>query len=287
MSSFLEQLKSSFIHESEHIIDILPRFAIGIIGFLVAWFIGNRLKHITSVQLTKRMDDPLLASFFAKMLKVIILIGGLMFFLTQIGWGDAAAGIMATAGVGAFVVGFALRDIGENFLAGVIMAFQRPFRVGDTIKVNDITGVILGLSLRETHVKTFDGKDVYIPNGMILKNPLINYTIDGFIRKDITILLPNDADIDRAIQLVRSVVVEINGVLKDSKAPTISVTGITPEGLELQVFYWVDTDGAISVTDIHKEVITQSVGILLKNGFKLPKHIFNYNDYFLLNDKGS
>jgi len=270
MSQFIEQLKASFLAESERILALIPDLTIGVIGLLLAWFIGNRVKSITKKQLAKRMDDPLLANFLARLLKVFIVIGGLLFLLKRIGWGDAAAGIMATAGVGAFVIGFALRDIGENFLAGIIMAFQRPFRVGDTIEVNGITGVIRGLSLRETHVKTFDGKDVFIPNGLILKNPLFNYTIDGFMRKDITINLAHDADVDKAIEVVQKVVLSVEGVLTGAKSPTISVTGIDLNGLQLQVYYWVNTDGSISGTVVRKDIIKQSVDGLRKNGFILP-----------------
>jgi len=269
MSEIIDQIKASFLAESERILSILPNFTIGLVGLVLAWFIGSRVKSITKKQLAKRMDAPLLASFLARLLKAFILIGGLLFFLQRIGWGDAAAGIMATAGVGAFVIGFALRDIGENFLAGIIMAFQRPFRVGDTIEVNGITGVIKGLSLRETHVKTFDGKDVFIPNGLILKNPLFNYTIDGFMRKDVTIHLAHDADVDLAIEVVTSAVESIEGLLSGAKAPTISVTGIDLNGLQLKVFYWIDTDSSISGTVILKEVIQKSLDSLRKNGFVL------------------
>jgi len=270
MSQFIEQIKASFLAESEKLLAIVPDLMIGLIGLVLAWFIGNRIKVITRRQLAKRMDDPLLANFLARLIKVFIFVGGLLFFLRQIGWGDAAAGIMATAGVGAFVIGFALRDIGENFLAGIIMAFQRPFGVGDTVEVSGITGVIKGLSLRETHIKTFDGKDVFIPNGVILKNPLFNYTIDGFMRKVITIHLAHDANIDLAIEVVQKTVKSIAGVLEGEKSPTISVTEIDLNGLQLKVFYWVDTDSPISGTVIRKEVIQKSVVSLRKNGFIMP-----------------
>ncbi len=274
MSQFLEQIKASFLAESERLLTVIPGLMIGIIGLLLAWFLGNRVKAITKKHLSKRMDDPLLANFLARLLKAFILIAGLLFFLKQIGWGDAAAGIMATAGVGAFVIGFALRDIGENFLAGIIMAFQRPFGVGDTIEVNGITGVILGLSLRETHVKTFDGKDVFIPNGLILKNPLFNYTIDGFMRKDVTFNLPHDADIDGAIDVVQNTVKSIAGVLDGAKTPTISVTDVDLNGLQLKVFYWVDTDSSISGTVIRKEIIQKSLDSLRKKGITLNRSVY-------------
>ncbi len=271
MSNLIENIKQSFLEELEHLLTILPSLAIGALGFLVAWFLANRLKKLASRYLSKRMDDPLLANFIAKIIKVFILIGGGLFFLKQIGWGDAALGIMATAGLGAFVIGFALKDLGEHFLAGIIMAFQRPFRVGDTIEVTGIQGVIKGLSLRETHVKTFDGKDVYIPNGIILKNPLFNFTIDGFLRNDFVITLAHDAPVAQAIEIVQNVLAHTKGVLARPKSPTVTIAGIDLNGLQLKVLYWIDTTAPFSGTDIKKNLITQSVKALRENHFDLPK----------------
>jgi len=79
------------------------------------------------------------------------------------------------------------------------------------------------------------------------------------MRKDITINLAHDADIDKAVDVVEQAVQSVAGVLEGKKSPTISVTGIDLNGLQLQVLYWIDTDGSISGTVIRKDVIQQSV----------------------------
>ena len=70
------------------------------------------------------------------------------------------------------------------------MAFKRPFRVGDFVESGVIRGTVLALNVRDTLLKTPDGKDVSVPNALIIKNPLINYTIDGFLRFDFVVGLP-------------------------------------------------------------------------------------------------
>ena len=64
-----------------------------------------------------------------------LVIFGLLLFLGIVGLGKAASGLLAGAGVSAFIIGFAFKDIGENFLAGIIMAFDRPFRIGDVVEI--------------------------------------------------------------------------------------------------------------------------------------------------------
>jgi small-conductance mechanosensitive channel len=98
-----------------------------------------------------------------------------------VGLTGVVSGLLAGAGISAFIIGFALKDIGENFLAGILLAFKRPFRVGDLVDIGGIRGTVLILNLRDTQIKTPDGKDVFIPNANIIKNPLVNFTIDGFI----------------------------------------------------------------------------------------------------------
>ena len=119
----------------------------------------------------------------------------------------AAAPLPQALVLTAIVIGFAFKDIGENFLAGVMMAFNRPFRIGDTIKSGDVEGKIVELSLRDTHIKTFDGKDVYVPNGQILKNPVYNYTIDGFLRHQFSIGIDYNSDIKKARDLIMNILV--------------------------------------------------------------------------------
>ena len=85
----------------------------------------------------------------------------LLLVLTIIGLGGVATGLLSGAGVGAFVIGFAFKDIGENFLAGILMAFDRPFNVGDTVELGGEKGKVIALNLRNTQVKSFDGIRIF------------------------------------------------------------------------------------------------------------------------------
>ena len=252
----------------------LPRFVIGLVFFLLSWWIGRRIKKWANKRLVDRMDDDLLASFIAQVIKITIIFTGFLVFLKIVGWGDAAAGILATAGLSAFIIGFALKDIGENFLAGIAMAFNRPFKVGDVVKSMGITGTITGLNLRETHIKTFDGIDAYIPNGQILKNPLLNYTIDGYLRHDFEIKLEFDSNIDQAVRLVMEALDKVEGLLQEDKPPTVTISGLTNQGLNLHVFYWVNTyNPEVSSSKVKTQAIKYSLQTLMDNGFHLPTEI--------------
>ncbi|MFC2165487.1 mechanosensitive ion channel domain-containing protein, partial [Acidobacteriota bacterium] len=119
---------------------LLPKIAIAFIVLIIAFVIANRIKKIVQNRTERRLDDPLLAKFLANLSKWTVIAIGLAMALHVIELGGIARGIFATAGLSGIVLGFAFRDIGENFLAGVLLAFNRPFSIGDTIETNNIKG---------------------------------------------------------------------------------------------------------------------------------------------------
>ena len=237
----INDLKSQVATYYDSFIVFLPKLAIGLflvaIFFLTARFVRNKLKKV----LTKKADDPLLVNFINSILQMINIIIGFLIFLYVIGQSGVASSILGAAGVSAFIIGFAFKDIGENFLAGVIMAFNRPFRVGDTIETAGVTGNILSMSLRDTHMKTFDGKDVYIPNGQIIKNPLFNFTIDGYLRKEFTIGVDYDSDLPLVRELILESIKKVPGIILDTKPPKTIITLLGSSTINIAVQYWIDT----------------------------------------------
>ncbi|TXE17012.1 mechanosensitive ion channel [Psychroflexus gondwanensis] len=154
-----------------------------IIGFIVSKFIQRRVK----LRLMKKSPNRITANFTSQIVGFILKSIVILTTFYLLGLSSFTNKLLAGAGLLTFVIGFALKDIGENFLAGIILAFKSPFRLDDLIEVNGIMGHVKDISIRETLIKTPDGKDVFLPNAIILKNPLFNYTLDGFLRYDFVV----------------------------------------------------------------------------------------------------
>ncbi len=103
------------------------------------------------------------------MTKSVLIIVGVIIAFHAMGFKGIAGGMPAGAGIGAIVIGFAFMEIGENFLAGIKLVFDRPFNIGDTVMINNNMGYVVSLKFRTTHLKSLDGKDVYVPNGCEVK----------------------------------------------------------------------------------------------------------------------
>jgi len=241
MQKFFSDLREELFQYYDGIVAFTPKLLMALLVLILVWIVSRQIRRISDRKLKKQMEDPLLAEFLATMIRFIIILTGLIISLKIIGLGGVTAGILAGAGLTAFIIGFALRDIGENFLAGIIMAFKRPFRIGDFVESGAIRGTVIALNIRDTQLKTVDGKDVYIPNANIIKNPLINFTIDGYLRFDFVVGLPPGSDYKKAMKIIEDAVNQTEGIIKRRRKTSVNVSGISPGRLDLTVSFWIDT----------------------------------------------
>lgn len=270
-SNFYQDLSETFAQYYDSIVELLPKVSIAIILFIGFYFISVVVKRILLKYLKKSLDDQLLVKFIARLVQIIIISATILMCLKVIGLGSLVTGLLGTAGVGAFVLGFAFKDIGEHFLAGILLAFNRPFRIGDTVELHGTKGVVSTLNLRNTKIKSFDGQDIFIPNGNIVKNKVINYTLDGYYRYDFNMILDNTVDVASTILLLKSTLSKVPGILQDPKAPFISVSINENNSLVFTALYWLNTDNKnISAGATKNNAISMVKSELLAAGYKLP-----------------
>lgn len=262
------------------IVDATPKVGLAIVAFVLSWFIASRLQVFAGARLKKRMHDPLLANFISRLLKAMMIIIGVLIVLKIVGLKDIFTSVMAGAGISAFVIGFALKDIGENFLAGILLAFKRPFAIGEIIETDSIKGTVAALNLRDTQIKS-GGKDIYIPNALLIKNVLINYTHDAYLSQELLFNVEYGADYSRALQIIRENLKAITGVLLDEKGKDLSVliSAMTTNSVTITAGYWVRTDSGISDGQVKSDAIVKILGELQKAGFNTPTNIVELKQY--------
>jgi len=243
-----------------------------IVGFTLANFIKQRIR----LRLVKKSPNHITATFISQIISFAMKSLVLLITLYLLGLDSFTNKVLAGAGLLTFVIGFALKDIGENFLAGIILAFNSPFRLNDLIEINGIEGFVKDINIRETLIKTPDGKDVFVPNSIILKNPLSNYTLDGFLRYEFMIGIAYENNPTEAIKLVIDVVSNVDGVLTGDKKPSITIDELATSTINIKVQFWVDTftstNRAVHRT-IRSQVMNDVVTALTAKGFSLPATI--------------
>lgn len=257
----------------------LPRITIALLVLVTTIFIAIKVSRLVNRRLAVKAPDPLFSSFIVQLLKHTMILVGAMISLQIAGLSGIAGGLLAGAGVSALIIGFAFKDIGENFIAGIILAFNRPFHYHDTIKVADYLGRVEGLSFRMTHLKTFDEKDVFVPNSMIVKGILTNLTRDGMLRLDFTIGIAFEDSLNDAIKLITQTIVTYNNIMVEPP-PFAVVEAFTASTANIRIFFWTSTDDyRRGVLVLKSEIMIHVKDALLENGFTLPADIHELRLY--------
>lgn len=272
-----------FLDFYHSLVDKLPTILIALVILTIGFLMAAGLKNLILKKIKPKLTNSLSADFIAQVTGIIIKTIVIVIVLNLLGFKNFTSKILAGAGILTFIIGFAFKDIGENFLAGIILAFKSPFRLKDLIESGNILGYVQELNLRETLVKTPDGKDVFIPNGQILKNPLINYTIDGFLRYEFIIGLDYNSNLAEGIKIISDSVSEINDVLNTkNKKTTVLIDELTASTVNFKILFWIDTFKSTSKTyhnSIRSAVIDKVVENLFKKGFYLPSTIVEIKKY--------
>lgn len=269
MKEFIHKLFNAPFFETVDSLGIMPRFFIAIVFVIVAWLLGLQIDKISRSRFRKRFDDPLLPTFLANIFRIVIIIIGILLALKVMQLGGIATSLLAGAGISAFIIGFALKDIGENFLAGILLASNRPFRVGDVIECSGIKGVVTVLNLKDTELKTFDGKDVFMPNSMLIKNPLQNYTKDGSHRYELIIKIQNGEDVQKAMSIIEGIMTNMQSVVNDIHNPSVQLSEISGDACILNVYYWLFNKSDTTATNVKTQALLQILQQLQSAGFTL------------------
>ncbi|TDE00814.1 mechanosensitive ion channel family protein [Flavobacterium hiemivividum] len=263
---FYKSINQSWTSFISHLPNVLFSLVVLVLGLLIIRMIN---KYATKFVVSKS-NDPLIADFILSIISLLLTIILFVICLGVLGFDDVTNKILAAAGLSTFIIGFALKDIGENFLAGILMAFQRPFRIGDLIQIDNVKGRVIEMNLRSTTIKTLDGIDAYIPNASILKNNLENFTIDALMRSHFIISITHDDKIDEAFQLINSILMENEFVLKIPNYKTI-VEKIENDVVTIGVYYWYRTDEIKAPGDQLKSDLQLKIYKALKTGgYNLP-----------------
>ena len=263
------------------IIESLPGFAIGILIIALGILVGSWLGNFAKKRLLLRTRDPLLSRFLGKAVKYTLAVIAIMLALDAAGLGSIAAGILTAAGASAVVLGFAFKDIGQNFIAGIILAFGRPFDVDDTVKIGENFGKVKALEFRYTKLKSFDGRDVYIPNSDVLTKPVTNYTEDGFFRWEVVIGIAYEDNIEGAKKTVLAALRKEPNVIEDEEHENFVIEDeLATSTVNLRIFFWVNTKDFRRMALITKGHVLKNVKEALEDaGYYMPADIHEIKLY--------
>jgi small-conductance mechanosensitive channel len=152
---------------------------------------------------------------------------------------SVAAGVLASSAVLGLVIGFAARQTLANAIAGILLAITQPIRIGDLVTFEEQTGVVEDVRLTYTYIRLDDGRRLIVPNERLAQSSVLNHTIlDPRVRAEVSVWLPLDADLDKAMELIRN---EDAGI-------DVSVAEVDKEGVRLSATTWASSPAERATT---------------------------------------
>ena len=217
---------------------ILLLIALAIVA--VSWFLAQMSRAHAETLLAPLVHNVLLRSVVGSVISGLLVIGGLVLALAALRLTQMVMSILGVSGLIVIAVGFAFRDITENFIASVLLGLRRPFQIGDYVTIAGQSGVVKSLNTRATVLVTLEGKHVRIPNSTIFKEIMVNATASPSFRTTFDVVIPNEASTAAAIEAINRALRATKGILNDPPPRTL-VEALESGGVRLRADFWTPT----------------------------------------------
>lgn len=216
-----------------------PKIGIALVIGLIGWKLANLLSKWLHKLLANKRVDPSLRPFLGSLLDAAFKVALAVTLINYLG--IPTASFVAVIGAAGLAVGLALSGTLQNFAGGVVLLIIRPFRVGDSVKAQSFEGKVKEIQIFHTILLTADNLTVFIPNGKLVNESILNFTTAGTRRVDLTFGIGYDDSIDHARQVLLDLVKKDERVLENPPASVV-VKNLGDSTVDLQARFWVSTN---------------------------------------------
>ncbi len=245
---------------------LLQRLIVGLLVFALGYAITRLIQYLV-VRAVRRTPGG--ATVEHALSRVIAIVGVTLALLTALStMGLDIGALIAALGLTSLAIGLALKDTIENAITGVLLLIQRPFKVGDVIKVSDVTGTVADVAIRTTNIKTFDGLHVLIPNRHVYNEVITNWSYYPTRRVTMTVGVAYETDLARAYRVLSEVVAATPGVLTEP-APTVSFEGFDESSIRMVFRFWIEWQNTNAV-DLQTQLTQAIMGVAHREGISIP-----------------
>jgi small-conductance mechanosensitive channel len=168
--------------------------------------------------------------------------------------------LLASLGITSLVLGFALKDTIEQAISGTLLLFQRPFKVGDVIEIDNVEGLVTDVDIRTTNLRTFDGVHVLIPNNRVFQSVIRNKSHYTARRYELALNISTNNDLAGANRAMLEAVKGVAGVLAEP-APAVTYENFTDSAVRTSVRYWIDA--AQTDANATRNAVTRAITAVL------------------------
>lgn len=249
-------------------VDAIPEIVISVIVLICTWGLTKIQMRFMPQILKKIRFKPVLADFLSTLISGFIWISGILISCGILFPSITPGKILTALGLGSIAVGFAFKDIFENFIAGVLIILREPFKIGDIIEVDNVDGIVITISVRDTVIHDLNQEKIVIPNAMIFKNKVRVFTAFEKRRASAICGIAYKEDIETAKQCIMKALDGLDTISKDHKVE-IKVVKFNDSSVDIQILWFTDSRPA-EIRHSKDQVLTAIKKALDTEGIEIP-----------------
>ncbi|MBA2771869.1 MAG: mechanosensitive ion channel family protein [Sphingomonas sp.] len=225
----------------------LPQLALSLLILLATWAVAQIARKLVRRISARAGVRPSLVALFMTLSGIVVWIFGLLVALAVVLPGVNAGSLLTVVGLGSVAVGFAFKDVFENFVAGVLIMLRRKMRMGDQIECEGVEGRIELITLRETHLRKLDNELTIVPNGFLFRNPVRIVTDADLRRHEIEVGVAYGTDLDQAAGAIETAIRGLK-IVSRSKPVEVFAKEFGESSIDFTVRWWAGS----RMIDMHK-----------------------------------
>lgn len=254
----------------------------GVLLVVLGVAVGRAVQRITEPRLAA-LRTRSFGAVFSRLLQALVTTVFLFAALAILFPSVNVATLLGGVGVLSIAAGFAFQDVLSNLLAGILLIFRQPFVSGDQVTIGDVTGTVEEITVRETRMRTFQGRLVLIPNIDVYGGVIEVQTDRPLVRTDLEVGIGYDSDLSQARSLALETLAGVEGVV-DDPAPEVELVGFGGSSMDFHVRYWTDSHQR-SIRGVRDSVIEAIYVSYNDAGIEFPFSVVTLDAYDGLGDQ--
>ena len=250
-------------------IAILPQLLIAILVIILTYFAAVLLRKVVRRLLKHSRMRPSLANLITLLSSMGVWVLGIMIASIIAFPNLTPTKMLAGLGIGSVAIGFAFKDIFENFLAGIIILLRREMRINDFIECVGLEGKVENILVRETHIRQTDGQLVIIPNSMLFKNPVTIRTDLDQRRTTIICGVAYGEDVEQSRSVINAAVLSCESVISDTRPVQVFAQEFADSSINFEVSWWTGSK-PLNIRHSRDEVIQSIKSALDEANIEIP-----------------
>lgn len=241
MNRLFEQIQATLINLIAQGVALIPAILIALVVLGVTWYVSNVVRRLTMAAGRRVVKNRSLRTLMVQTAYVATWSVGIIVACVLAFPGLALGDIIGLLGLSSVAIGFAFQDIFKNFLAGILLLLQEPFKLGDQIIVDGYEGTVEEIAIRSTQILTYQGERVVIPNASVFTNVVQVRTAFSYRRTDLEIGVDYNTPLPKAVDTLLEAVSQVPGVLSKPE-PEVDVLGFGESSIDMMVRYWTEPE---------------------------------------------